>query len=280
MARSRNIKPALFDNDLLADNEPIGRLLFIGLWTIADYKGELEWRERRIKKQLLAYDNCDIKKLMINLVKTGFIKFYSDGENIFVHIVNFTKHQHPHPNEMKKGSTIPAFAEEAAQLVDLKELTINHDLSRQESDDSITNPSDSLIPYPDSLILIPDTQTKETSAKASDIFDYWVKVMSKTGNVIFSDKRKKLVKDRLKDGYSVEDIKKAIDNCSVTPWNTGSNPQNKRFDDLELICRTGEKLEQFRDNDPLENKKVDAHSGFDKRDYSVGATDESITDRW
>ena len=38
MARARNIKPAFFDNDELAENEPLGRLLFIGLWTLADYQ--------------------------------------------------------------------------------------------------------------------------------------------------------------------------------------------------------------------------------------------------
>ena len=30
---ARNIKPAFFDNDELAENDPLGRLLFIGLWT-------------------------------------------------------------------------------------------------------------------------------------------------------------------------------------------------------------------------------------------------------
>ena len=60
MARARNIKPAFFTNDDLAEIEPLGRLLFIGLWTICDYKGDLEWRQKRVKAQILPYDNCDI----------------------------------------------------------------------------------------------------------------------------------------------------------------------------------------------------------------------------
>ena len=57
MARARNIKPALFTNDTLAENDALGRLLFIGLWTIADFKGDVEWRPKRVKAQVLPYDD-------------------------------------------------------------------------------------------------------------------------------------------------------------------------------------------------------------------------------
>ena len=49
MARSRNIKPGLFANELLGDADPIISLLFIGLWTIADKEGRLENRPKKIR---------------------------------------------------------------------------------------------------------------------------------------------------------------------------------------------------------------------------------------
>ena len=55
MARTRNIKPAFFDNDILGGLDPLTRLLFIGLWCIADREGRLEDRPLRIKKTLLGY---------------------------------------------------------------------------------------------------------------------------------------------------------------------------------------------------------------------------------
>ena len=61
MARARNIKPAFFDNDDLAEVPPLGRILFIGFWTISDFKGDLEWRPKRIKAQILPYDDCDVE---------------------------------------------------------------------------------------------------------------------------------------------------------------------------------------------------------------------------
>ncbi len=151
MARARNIKPALFDNDKLAlENDPLGRLLFVGLWTIADCNGNLEWRPARIKAKLLPYDNCDIERLAINLDKSGFVRFYSDGQSIYLNITNFTKHQRPHKNEIMKGTPIPDYTEELREIIHLDPITINHDKNGSARDENVSNP-------PDSLILIPDT---------------------------------------------------------------------------------------------------------------------------
>lgn len=159
MARARNIKPGFFTNEQLADQSPLGRLLFIGLWTIADFKGELEWKERTIKVQILPFDDCDIKKLAINLDKSGLIRFYSRGDQIYINIPNFTKHQNPHKNEREKGSDIPQFDNESRQAIDFEELAINRDKNGTALDKNGTAPADSLFPLPDSCSLNPDTRT-------------------------------------------------------------------------------------------------------------------------
>lgn len=165
MARSRNIKPALFSNDELAENDPLGRLLFIGMWTIADCSGNLVWREKRIKAQILPYDNCDIKKLAINLDNSGFIRFYSDGDNLMVNIVNFSKHQNPHKNEREKGSDVPKFVDTNRESIDMTTLTINRDKSGLKRNDSTSDRADSLNLIPDSSILIPDYIETEKESK-------------------------------------------------------------------------------------------------------------------
>ena len=172
MARARNIKPAFFDNDLLADIEPLGRLLFIGLWTIADYKGDLVYREKRIKAQLLPYDNCSVKNIMINLDKSGFIRFYSDGDSIYLNIVNFSKHQNPHKNEREKGSDIPEFTETMLQAVDLTTLTINRDNNGTNPDNNETNRADSLLLIPDPLSPITDSPPKDVVVAKAPKFNF------------------------------------------------------------------------------------------------------------
>lgn len=108
MARTRNIKPAFFDNDILGSLDPLIRLLFIGLWCIADRDGRLEDRPRRIKKTLLGYDDATAEEtngMLEQLAKNGFIiRYKSDGEQ-YIQVVNFTKHQNP--NIKEKPSEIP-----------------------------------------------------------------------------------------------------------------------------------------------------------------------------
>ena len=48
MARARNIKPGFFANENLAECDPLARLLFAGLWCLADREGRLEDRPKRI----------------------------------------------------------------------------------------------------------------------------------------------------------------------------------------------------------------------------------------
>jgi hypothetical protein len=108
MARTRSIKPGFFDNEILGDLPPLTRLLFIGLWTIADREGRLEDKPRRIKKMLLGYDDVDadgVDKMLQSLHDTGFIFRYTVDGNKYIQVVNFLKHQNPHVKE--KPSEIP-----------------------------------------------------------------------------------------------------------------------------------------------------------------------------
>jgi hypothetical protein len=81
------------------------------------------------------------------------------------------------------------------------------------------------------------------------IFNYWVVAMDKNPNKCkLTPKRSKAIKDRLREGYEIDDIKDAINGCRQDAWSMGANPRNKPFNDIELICRSGEKLEHFAEN--------------------------------
>jgi hypothetical protein len=115
MARSRNLKPSFFTNDKLADIDPLGRLLFAGLWTIADREGRLEDRPKRIKAEILPYDNANTDKLLLDLQAAGFILRYSVNGSRYIQVLAFTKHQNPHVRE--GPSTIPAPDKHSASTV-------------------------------------------------------------------------------------------------------------------------------------------------------------------
>lgn len=106
MARSRTVKPAFFTNETLAEVEPLGRLLFIGLWTLADREGRLEDRPKRIKVSVLPYDQCDVDALLCTLAEGGFITRYTVGGMGLIQIKSWAKHALPHVKEAP--STLPA----------------------------------------------------------------------------------------------------------------------------------------------------------------------------
>jgi len=105
MARSRNIKPAFFANEELAELPFEARLLFIGLWTLADREGRLEDRPKRIKMAVFPADNIDVEPSLDGLNRGGLIERYTvDGVSV-IQIPKFVQHQRPHGAE--KDSELP-----------------------------------------------------------------------------------------------------------------------------------------------------------------------------
>ena len=159
MARARNIKPGFFKNELLAELPISTRLIFIGLWCLADREGRLENRPKRIKLELLPFDSVDVGQALDELEQHGFIERYEASGLQVIHILNFTKHQSPHGTE--RDSHLPA--KDGAltvnkrgkngyvlgnQQLDNSALTVNPSLDNALNPDSL-NPDS---PNPDSLI--------------------------------------------------------------------------------------------------------------------------------
>ncbi len=197
MARARNIKPKFFENEILGGLEPLARLLFIGLWTIADFKGCLECRPVRIKAQLLPYDNCDINALISKLSETKFIEIYTVNDKEYIKIITFMQHQNPHKNERDAGSDLPDFEEKNRKIKDLKVVPKKSEQSPKKSE--------ALVLIPDSLFLIPDTGFLiPESTKTDDFEDFW-RIYPKRPGANKTLAFKALVA-RLKEGCHIIDI--------------------------------------------------------------------------
>lgn len=119
MARARIIKPETFNDEDLAALPPLARLLFIGLWTLADRAGRLEDRPGRIKVQLLPWDEVDVDELLCELARPRacssgafILRYVSSTGRKLIQIRNFDRHQHPHPREqesqLEAPPTVPA----------------------------------------------------------------------------------------------------------------------------------------------------------------------------
>ena len=102
--RKRSIDPAFFRHRALYEAEmsshlPL-RLVYIGLWCVADREGRFRWRPWELRLDIMPYEEdaaCEVA--LVALATHGFIRRYVVDGEAFGDIPQFTKHQHPHPKE-------------------------------------------------------------------------------------------------------------------------------------------------------------------------------------
>ncbi|MCF5179611.1 phage replication protein [Pseudomonas syringae] len=258
MARARNIKPALFKNEILGVADPMATLLFEGLWLLADKAGRLEDRPLRIKGELFPYrDGVDIEGLLQFLASEGFITRYTVGAKRYIQVENFDKHQNPHRNEPE--SVIPSVSEGC----------ITTDFGGTTSAIIGSARADSLIP--DSLNLIPDSLTTPTPAASSpptdDLFPkFWKLYPNKKGKAAAEKAWKKI---KVTDDLFTLIAQGLAKQCVSLAWTKDGGQfvphpatwlNGKRWEDEVQPASNVHQFPQSR------------HTGFDTRDYKAGLT--------
>ncbi|WP_165365557.1 hypothetical protein, partial [Acinetobacter baumannii] len=300
MARARNIKPSFFMNEDIIELPYEARLLFIGLWTLADREGRLENRPKKIKMSLFPADDINVAEQLENISKFGFIELYNaDGIDV-IQIVNFVKHQTPH--SLEKDSELPdrngiytvyqrnpknkTIVGKGIQLnkAELKHFydktgpfahqntgsavensyqdnesnQANDSVNTQEQLDNSSETvsiSDQNALNPESFNLNPESFNKNICPpngepvpaekpkenfknEIQEVFEFWKVTFNKNNRTVLDNPRKSKIQARLKEGYTVEDIKTAIVGCSKSQFHIEGN-----HTDLTLICRDATKLD-------------------------------------
>lgn len=281
MARSRNIKPGFFTNELLAELSAFDRLLFVGLWCLADREGRLEDRSKRIKMELFPCDSYDVEEGLESLRSSGFIDRYQVGTFSVVEIVNFTKHQSPHGSE--KDSALPdcngyltinerrrnVVVPYKSTKVHIKESLLNVKPPLEVVEPNVSERPDSLIP--DSLIPDsykdqehlppvdekPEKEERSKTLKLADLINLgvneqhakdWLAVRKQKKSPLTETAMAATKREADKAGLSIPE---AIRIAAESGW-------------------AGFKAEWLKgDKAPAANSK---HHGFEQRDYFEGLT--------
>jgi hypothetical protein len=92
--------------------------------------------------------------------------------------------------------------------------------------------------------IIAQTQIPSANNDILSIFEHWKNCLNYP-NAKLDSKRKSLIKQALKLGYSVSDLYNAITGCSYTPHNMGNNEQGQRYDGLQIIFRDADQIDRF-----------------------------------
>lgn len=238
MARSRNIKPAFFANDDLADLNPLTRLLFVGLWTVADRNGVLEDKPRKVKAQVLPYDDADVEAMLDQLVTAGFLKRFQVKGQSYLHIPSFEKHQNPHRGEkvlypapdQHDASTVSAPDKYGASTVLAPDQhSASPDESGKMNDESGKMNEDGRGPANPPPPADDDPELPEEQGPTPDeILDAWNEAMGAKARM--TKKRRASIKTRLADSWWRDNWQEALLKARGSPFLTGDNDRGWKAD--------------------------------------------------
>ena len=78
--------------------------------------------------------------------------------------------------------------------------------------------------------------------EVEQLFEFWRTTLQK--KALLSDERRAILAWAILN-YGMETCEMAIKGCSLSDWHMGRNPNNVRYDSVELIFRSAEKVEMF-----------------------------------
>jgi len=241
--RARGLKPGFFHNEDLIELPFEYRLLFAGLWCLADREGRLEDRPKKIKLNVFPGDNVDVDAGLQALHDRGFIQRYSHGTVRYIQILAWKKHQHPH---IKEGaSTIPAPCEHSASTVQAPDEQQPRQGRARLTPSSLT---------PDSGLRTPDSREEKKEEGSSNpveqkldtgpverVFEHW---RSEFGHrkAVLDPKRRRVIQAALKL-HDEETLRQSISGYRNSPHHMGENDQRTVYDDISLFLRDATRIE-------------------------------------
>lgn len=226
MPRIRTIKPDFWKHEDLSEMPPETHMMAAALLNYADDEGYFNANPKLVKADCcpLREDSTNVRRSLEQLYLIGYIDLgeCEDGKR-WGRVRKFCEHQRvDRPRDSK-----------------IKDLNIEWESStknRRRIDEGSALEGNGM-----------EGNGSNTSGKPDPcrtVFEYWQEVMGHP-KAKLDDKRKRRVSARLKDGYTVDELKQATDGCKKSPHNMGENDTGTVYDDLELICRDAAHVDRF-----------------------------------
>lgn len=86
------------------------------------------------------------------------------------------------------------------------------------------------------------------------VFLHWVETFQKK-RAQMDEKRNKLIRAALKIGYTVADLKQAINGVRNTPHNMGYNDRHTMYIDIGLILRDADHIDRYMSKAPAKKEE-------------------------
>jgi hypothetical protein len=253
MSRIRTVKPEFWTSEQIVSCSPISRLMFIGLMNFSDDNGVHPASFVRLKAEVFpvdAFTTSQITEWVNELILHKLLHEYVVENKSYWIITGWKKHQridkptyrHPPPLNIN----IPELSLSTTRLVAETSPTEGKGMEGKGME-IITSENNILF---------------SSSHEVMEIYIHWQNTMQRP-RAKLDAKRKSKITQALKLGYTVGELKEAIEGCKKTPFNMGKNEAGQRYDDIELILRDAMHIDRFisnANNPPLEKAEHDSHN--------------------
>jgi hypothetical protein len=135
----------------------------------------------------------------------------------------------------------PPVGRHEVEEVEVEEVLSKERTTSSTSSEPFSEPSRPTSKTADSNGKTGSTGSCAINDKVRPLFDYWRTKCGHPKALLTLDRKTKVIA-RLREGYSEADIRQAIDGAAKHAY---VDDRGVRYDDLELICRSGSKLEGF-----------------------------------
>lgn len=85
-----------------------------------------------------------------------------------------------------------------------------------------------------------------TTEQVKAVFDHWLAGEQRTGGAeraLLTDGRRTVIRARLDDGYTVDDLCKCIDGFHADPFHLGQNNRQSRYTDITTLLKNARKVD-------------------------------------
>jgi len=259
MSRIRTIKPEFWTSEQVISCSPLARLLFIGLWNFCDDNGVHPASHVRLRAEVFPSDVCspdNMKGCIDELIANDLLHEYVVEEKTYWIVTGWKKHQridrptYRHPLPQSELRKIDANSSGSHRTIDDNSSSCHRvfdDFSTTDRNGKEGNGEEKEMSEVKTSPRIVSEPNQFNHNDIQEVFKYWQEVL-KHPRAKLDHKRQRKITQALKLGYSVSDLKQAIDGCSKTPFNMGKNENHQRYDDLDLIIRDSAHIDRFVSN--------------------------------
>lgn len=252
MARIRTIKPAFWDDELVGTMPATTRLVFVGLFSLADDEGRLHGSAVKVRSQLFAYDDttstADVEAALVQLHNARRIRLYGNGQQRYVEVLNFRKHQRidrPQRSQLPSpGPHYPSFPIEGADeqairdTLDGRSTSVRRRKRKGREEEEVSGSLRS--PSPDDSVGQSVIEEKgPTAEQVRRVFDAWCRLFDRNANTKLDEKRRARIRWALRE-YDRRVVWEVLQGYASDPWRREASSRHE----LRVLLRDAAAIER------------------------------------